>query len=603
METDYWHSLDKESPFRINPKTLGVSTAITKKGIDQLKARVFEGARNVELGFMGKEKGSLGQGGITPEMHTKEEREDIRQLAKINEVDLSTHASVAVGSTSGLTQQGFKDEERMKAVNEIKRTVDFAADVAQGGPVVVHTGEFTRPVYEAGKEFRAYEGEEEKAPVYFVDQRTGDLKGIDRDKDIAVIEKNEKGEYKRTDKGELDIEFKNYNKIKDEFEKLPKVERDKFQNHPEKYFYNKIKEEEVGRYEVEGEHFDIQSKSIGKQIEELKGQQMMYESMRDKDLTDQQVEQIRQGNENLAKASNEKIRSIFKNPDPQIEAIQGNIDSLDVNKRYYEDGAANYKRTAATVREEVKNIVPVEEYGVKKTADSLATSAMYAYDKEKVMKLKKALFVAPENIFPEQYGSHPRELKNLVLEARKQMVDKLKVRGMAVSQAEKVAKEHIKATFDVGHANTWKKFFKREPGESLEQSEKKFKTWLVKQTEELQKEGIIGHVHLSDNFGYYDEHLAPGEGNVPIKELIDKLDKAGYKGKTIVEWGAQTPEQSFRVWSKSLGLSSSTYKMDGNWSWTDIQGSYFGRTGSPTYLVGEDVPSKDWTLWSETQLE
>ena len=228
---------------------------------------------------------------------------------------------------------------------------------------------------------------------------------------------------------------------------------------------------------------------------------------------------------------------------------------------------------------------------------------MYAYDKEKVMKLKKPLFVAPENIFPEQYGSHPKELKNLVLEARKTMVDELRDRGMGVSQAEKVAKEHIKATFDVGHANTWKKFFKRDPGDSLEQSDRKFKKWMIKQTEDLQKEGIIGHVHLSDNFGYYDEHLAPGEGNVPIKELIDKLDKAGYKGKTIVEWGAQTPEQSFRVWSKSLGLSSSTYKMDGNWSWTDIQGSYFGRTGSPTYLVGEDVPSKDWTLWSETQLE
>ena len=601
METDYWHSLDKESPFRINPKTLGISTAITKKGIDQLKARVFEGARNVELGFMGKEKGSLGQGGITPEMHSREEREEMRQLAKINEVDLSTHASVAVGSTSGLTQQGFKDEERMKAVNEIKRTVDFAADVAQGGPIVVHTGEFNRPIYEAGEEFRAYKGEEEKAPVYFVDKRTGDLKGIDRDKPIAIARKKD-GKYVR-EGGKLQIDFKDYKEIEEEFKKLPEKERQDFDNHAEKYFYNKIREEEVGRLKVEGEHFDLQAKNINKQIEELKGQQMMFESMRGKDLTQQQIEQVKRHNPNLAEATDEEIRNALKNPDPQIQALQSNVESLNVNKKYYEDGAVSYMRSAETAKAEVANIIPVEEYGVGKTADSLAMSAIYAYDKEKVMKLKKALFVAPENIFPEQYGSHPQELKNLVLEARKKMVAELRDRGMGGSQAEKVAKEHIKATFDVGHANTWKKFFKRDPGESLEQSDKKFKNWMVKQTEELQKEGIIGHVHLSDNFGYYDEHLAPGEGNVPIKELIEKLEKHGYKGKTIVEWGAQTPEQSFRVWSNTLGLSSSTYKMDGNWSWTDVQGSYFGRTGSPTYLVGEDVPSKDWTLWSETQLE
>jgi hypothetical protein len=125
------------------------------------------------------------------------------------------------------------------------------------------------------------------------------------------------------------------------------------------------------------------------------------------------------------------------------------------------------------------------------------------------------------------------------------------------------------------------------------------------QVEDLQKAGIIGHVHISDNFGYYDEHLAPGEGNVPIRELADKLEREGYEGKYITEWGAQPEAQSFRVMTGALNtLASPVYKIDtAGMAWSDVEGSYFGRTGSPNYLVGDSAPSKDWSLWSETQLE
>ena len=82
------------------------------------------------------------------------------------------------------------------------------------------------------------------------------------------------------------------------------------------------------------------------------------------------------------------------------------------------------------------------------------------------------------------------------------------------------------------------------------------------------QEGIIGHVHIADNFGYYDEHLTPGEGNVPVEEFMKEVVKAGLKDKMVIEPGAQGEGESiygsmFGAWAKvansqSTGLETLT---------------------------------------------
>jgi sugar phosphate isomerase/epimerase len=241
---------------------------------------------------------------------------------------------------------------------------------------------------------------------------------------------------------------------------------------------------------------------------------------------------------------------------------------------------------------------PLQEVAVDRSTDALSRAAMTAYEKEKKMKLKNPLFIAPENIFPEQYGSHPEELRNMVLESRKKMENMLKNKGMDSGKAKQVAADHIKATFDVGHANIWKKYFKGD--------EKQFKKWMMDEVGKLKKDGVLGHVHLSDNFGYEDEHLTPGQGNTPIQDFVEKIGGDEFKGKMIVESGGQPEAEVYKgVTGSWRVLNSPIYKVDGaSQSWSDIEGSYFGRTSSPHYLVGEGVvPSKDWTLWSETPLE
>ena len=143
----------------------------------------------------------------------------------------------------------------------------------------------------------------------------------------------------------------------------------------------------------------------------------------------------------------------------------------------------------------------------------------------------------------------------------------------------------------------------------MEQREKKFNEWVLGQVEDLNKENIIGHVHLSDNFGYFDEHLTPGMGNAPIKEFIDIMKKKGLKEPMIVEWGAQGEHEPYGAmmgaWAKLA--SSPVYRIDGiQQSWSDVEHSgYFGRASSPNFITGSYGPSKDWNAWgwSETPIE
>ncbi len=274
--------------------------------------------------------------------------------------------------------------------------------------------------------------------------------------------------------------------------------------------------------------------------------------------------------------------------------------------KYCEDASISYGEQARRLEEKQKNMATIKEFALKKSAQNIARLAEYAYDVEKQRRLKKPLWIAPENVFAETYGSHPQELKELILKSREEMAKRLMRRGLSEDEAKEIAEKHIKATFDIGHANTWRKYFKAKPGETIAETDRRFKKWLINQVKDLIKNKIIGHVHLADNFGYFDEHLTPGQGNAPIEEFIKELKKAGFKEPMVVEPGAQGEGET--IYSALTGMwklsASPVYRMAGKTqSWTDIEGSYFGRTASPYSIVGRYVPSQEWTFWSETQIE
>ncbi len=571
---------DKYQGMGLSPKDIGISTPPMKDQLESLKARIFQGASRVELGFMGRGKGSMQGGNPTPGSYGADEREAIRDLAKLNTVQLSTHTSPAVGNLSGLTERGFSEGEREKSLHEIQRTIDFAADTARGGPVVVHTGEWSRPMYDKFPEFKEFKEEEERAVFHLADKRTGEIQAIRKDmilhEPIVTKRDPQTGEpmdYKRDEEGNVIIEEKTFDDIVAEEKK----------HHPE------LSDEEAFiRHYYDAEKKRMHAESLYWGSAAIKAR---------KDL-EKKEPYLRYLENQYEKTTDEFGKQRLK---LEIDRAKMEIDELKRMSRY-EEAAIGYEEKAKELERKEKNMKPIIDVGLSKSADTIARAGEYAMEMTKKKHLPNPLFVAPENIFPESYGAHPQELKKLILEARDKMAEDLAV-AYGKEEAERLAKDHIKATFDVGHAYTWRKFFEKKPGETMEQADKRFNKWLAGQVKELTDEGIIGHVHVSDNFGWADEHVTPGEGRVPIKDFIEQIKKAGIKN-VIVEPAHQDYKAMLGGW-KEFGSSIYSVSVPGvtRDSWTDIQHSYFGKTGVPNYIVGEFAPSKDWTLWSQTPLE
>ena len=264
----------------------------------------------------------------------------------------------------------------------------------------------------------------------------------------------------------------------------------------------------------------------------------------------------------------------------------------------------------------------IADYGMQRTNESVAELAIEAARVSKNKKLDNPLFVAPENLWDGNYGSHPQDLKEIIQNSRnkfvefatkdnivingkevkntfKKQLEKIHGKKLSEKDAKKYAKDHIKATFDIGHANIWRKYFGG--------SEKDFKQWLGKEVKELTDDGIIGHVHVSDNFGYNDEHLPPGAGNAPIKEFMTHLEKSDYKGAVIIEPGST--DQKFPNFLNAMyDLETPVYRLHGDktTAWTDVQGGYFGNSYIPSFVTPGYLSSVEKNApftWSSLPLE
>ena len=293
------------------------------------------------------------------------------------------------------------------------------------------------------------------------------------------------------------------------------------------------------------------------------------------------------------------------------EILQQVTERLKNETMRYREGHIGFQKNLESLNKQFENIDYIETVGIQKSADTFAQAALYAYKIEKQKNLKKAIFVAPENMFGEWgYGGHPEELRNLVLKSRERMIELLKKeQGINEKDAKKIAADHIKATFDTGHANTWARYFNEDPKLSPEENKEVFDKWMVGEVKKLVDDGILGNVHLSDNFGYTDEHLNVGGGNAPLRDLVKLFKDPKYEGKIVVEWGSQGPDEQqeagamLAAWANLAG--SPIYRVEGvSPRWSDIEhGGYFGSSSSPFHVSGAYGASlsKDWRLWSYSE--
>jgi len=211
------------------------------------------------------------------------------------------------------------------------------------------------------------------------------------------------------------------------------------------------------------------------------------------------------------------------------------------------------------------------KFAMDKASETFGNLAMKSYKEFG----ESAPVIAIENMFQGHAFSRAEDLKPLVENSRKKFVEQLiEKEGMSKRAAEEVAKKHLGVTWDVGHLNILKK-----KGFTDED--------ILKQTKLISEDkSMVKHVHLTDNFGFADSHLAPGMGNVPIKGILEELEKTGRLGemRKIVEAGAfvQHFKKSPHPWSMSA-LGSPIYGMKNAPYWNqvmDVQGSYFGGYGT-----------------------
>lgn len=280
--------------------------------------------------------------------------------------------------------------------------------------------------------------------------------------------------------------------------------------------------------------------------------------------TPDQKKKLKKLSEDYSKVSNDIHDVIPISEDQNVMDIWA-----PVKKRQLLDKSLN--ELQSITRHETPQIYQLsEEFAKDKAAKTFGNLAAKSYDKFG----EKAPILAVENMYQGMAFSRAEDMRDLVKLSRKNFSDKLIKDGMGKERAEELAKKKLGVTWDVGHLNIMRK-----KGFTAED--------VVKQTKVITKDkSMVKHVHLTDNFGYADTHLVPGQGNVPIKEILMELEKTGRfeEMRKITEAGGMI--QHFKKLPHSMTLAafgSGIYGMKNSPTWgqaMDVQGAYFGGYGN-----------------------
>ena len=551
-----------------------------KRFRDALQSTIRQGLSRAEFAA------SPDQNGQGIHQISRTERDEIKDILKINKFNIhGIHAlPESVANVSGFNpQKGFSETGRHSTLDEIKEHIDFAAEVFGGGHVVIHTGEFPRSIdyadfNEKNHEFEDAKGSNKDSTVFYVvnSKKEEEIQGIRNDTILPRYVKDSNG-IERVET----ISFNEYYKEENKKNNLSREDASlKFFKQQKEIELNQMKAQQK-QHEAEAKYYEFQA--------------------------DREKEQLEQIKNDPSKSEAEKKFALHQ--------IETSINMNAQRARGYRDNIKQSELKLMEEKEKLKDWKTVNDYGSSKSFESFAELAIYSMDTQKALKLKKDIFVAPENIFPQMgYGSHPEELIDLVKKSRNVMAKKLvNERNFSEKEAKKESEKHIKATFDTQHLGMWFKHFKRKEGETHNQKLKRFNGWYMKEVEKLEKSGIIGNVHVVDGFGSH-HHLIAGEGQYPVVDAVEYLKKKGYSGNMISEAHEQLDRMTSGTWNAFHSPLSGS--IDGGYvgGGSSHQGSYLDRIQTeyrgfrnPTpYVVGPYAKSMnpdEWQMWSGTPLE
>ncbi len=572
---DYDDGMD--SKYYFPAYRLGAPLSVqTANQLGDMAARLNEGVANIEVSALSPEKFE----GI-PQQHMDE----MRRLGKLAGANVSVHAPLI--DPAGFTREGWSEEQRRANVRQMKNVIDRSHSLDPDGniPVNFHsTGGVPGFEWEKGLEG-------EKRQVIAVDQESGRLAPLKCEEKDYIAGKKVWKPYERlknlndTTWDEEKLRLMTYQKSKEEvmdgmerLENSPEALKLKFGAFEEQRSKSEIlTPEERERLRHIAEQEELYNRHIGEYethlisgLNELhhkfkryypEGEDKREQLSKIKNLVDRYKKQTdiermssKRIRQQLAYARDEEERRRIKLR--EMERVENEIERK-VGKRV--DGYNLLQGLSSLDSPPVWK--STDDFSREKTAQTLADVAYHSYDKYE----DKAPVIAVENFFPETVLSRADSLKAVLKEGRNEFVDKLvKNKHMSKNEAEKVADKLIGATWDVGHINLLRK-----SGYSKED--------IVKEAKKIAP--YVKHIHITDNFGYADTHLAPGMGEVPIKEQLKAIEKEigreeMDKARAIVESGGFAAEFRSSPFPATLeGMGSALYRYEGP-SWADVQSSY-----------------------------
>jgi len=434
---------------------------------------------------------------ISPEIFEsmpKQHLKDVNRLAKLTGVDITVHGPLI--EPSGFTQQGYNELAREEAERQMLNAIERSHELNPKGsmPVTFHSS-VSVPSIQYKKE-----GEkEERGKIPIINQETGQ---------VNVVKPEE-----RFYPGGKEGEIKN---IKYSAEEQIKIMNDTEWN-------NSLTElisitDRVGRMADESAP--------------------LVEPILDKIISGEV-------NPDYLGASQKEAYYKYLNANSEMQDIHRHLNSLfskawkyapeqkeyleSVSRDFAKDlsgegGVKNQSYALQNMMNKLMHVQPevyrgVEDFALDKTAESFANVALKSYNKFK----DKAPTLSIENPPAGTAGfSRAEDLKKIVDSSRTKFVERAVSEGIDKKEAEKQAERLIGVTWDVGHINMLRKYGFSEKD-------------IVKESEKVAP--LVKHVHLSDNFGYEHTELPMGMGNVPIKEIMERLGERGFEAKKIIEAG------------------------------------------------------------------
>ncbi|MBI2630234.1 hypothetical protein HYW76_03965 [Candidatus Pacearchaeota archaeon] len=505
----------------------------------------------------------------------KQHLAELNKLSKLTGVATTLHGPLI--EASGYTREGWSETNRAASENQLKSTLERAHELSPNGgmPVTFHS-----TVALPATEEKVKIGEEQVTKsALIVDPRTGEIKQL-----------KEKERYFPGQEGKFEVD----NEVK-------RINEDAWAESVGQVAFYALRGEEniepprqlkesISNDKELKERYDNYFKAYA----ESRTNPQEFEKLPDdiKNMMDEQFKRtdhaalfLRDAYKNLRELYNTAYSVSIKNNSDEgkknlqkLDSYKTKIEKVVKEGNGIEKNPAKLKEFAEIIQEGVKvlgNISapqiyqPLTGFLIDKSADSFANAALYSYEKYK----DKAPIISIENPPAGSGLSRAEDLKGLIEESRKkfaeQLIDK---KGMSKEQANKIAEKTIGATWDVGHINMIRKF-----GYTKE--------------DVIKEAGIIApfvkHVHLSDNFGMEHTELPMGMGNVPIKEVMEKLGKAGVDAKKIIEAGNWWQHMKSPPFAQSLEAFGSPVYGSGGPYWNQAANTYGNYFAFPSAYMPE----------------